>query len=1129
MASSSSYGRIIGGWTYDVFLSFRGEDTRNNFVDHLHTALVRNGIRVFKDDVMLHKGNQISSDLLTAIQESRFAVVVFSKSYANSSWCLDELTKIKDCQDSRGQTVLPIFYHVDPSDVRGQKRDFATAFQQHEEKFSQEMDKVNKWREALATAGNLSGWHISPNNGGESVFINEIVQKISGDIKPCGMENNLIDIEPRTNRLKSLLCMEATNEVRMLGIYGMGGMGKTTIARALFRRISNTFDGCSFVNDVREKGSSNRDICALQQKILKDMVHHDESNVIDPEVGAGTIQKRCGNKKVLLVLDDVDNFKQLEFLAARHDWFGVGSRIIITTRNESLLSDTDDKYKPAILLKDHAVQLFSRHAFREISPPEGYEELSDRVIHYSHGLPLALKVLGSFFRKKDAGVWESALNRLAKTPNKEIFDILKFSFDSLEDSEQKIFLDIACFFKGQDKEHVTRVLDSFDFDAAIGICTLIEKSLITISRGCIYMHDVLQEMGFEIVRKSYPNSRLRKHKEINDVITKNRELEAIEGICHYYWDEDEVEDKGFGGDVFEKMKNLRLLKTYGAFTSREPTFLPNELQWLKWNHYPFCYLPVASLRKLGGLELSHGSIQHLWKGYKSMPNLKFIHLKDLSSLETFPDVSGAPNVERLTLRECRNLVMLHQSLGTLRKLVYLKVSDCGSLQCLPSLIEMPLLETLDLSDCSSLEDFPEVSSGNEKLSVINLNGCSCIKVIPSSVCELKDLKSLHLHNCNDLQILPTELGNMGKLEVMQLGSLFGVLCSINSHDLTKLCCLRKLDLRGRRFGEEDFPSNFHEFSSLEELDLSRNLALIQLPASISHLSSLKHLKLNGCKQLQSIHGLPSSIQVLEAGYCVELQRIEDLTEKYLQLYKMWLPGCKRLLENQETARYLDKMLQQSLLKKCAATGHVFSIVVPGSKIPCWFEEKQDGDITSLKLPPKCDMDIMGFAVCGVMKRPWHYHIDISIHFKVGHNRISILESEVEVEVDNIDTSVEAMEESNMWIAYIPFSLFQEQMYDEFGGEDWSRFLEGNLMITMAQPWEDRSLISKKFVRCGAHLVYKDDVKWIQQQINTSSVTQYRPKSSFERNFDGWSEAGIVTSDPKPVPVRDGHIWPSLCR
>ena len=108
----------IGGWTYDVFLSFRGEDTRNSFVDHLHTTLVQRGVRVFKDDEMLRRGTPISSELLKAIEESRFAVVVFSENYANSSWCLDELGKIMECQDQMGQKVLPVFYHVDPSDVR---------------------------------------------------------------------------------------------------------------------------------------------------------------------------------------------------------------------------------------------------------------------------------------------------------------------------------------------------------------------------------------------------------------------------------------------------------------------------------------------------------------------------------------------------------------------------------------------------------------------------------------------------------------------------------------------------------------------------------------------------------------------------------------------------------------------------------------------------------------------------------------------------------------------------------------------------------------------------------------------------------------------------------------------------
>nr|XP_043633017.1 disease resistance protein RPV1-like [Erigeron canadensis] len=175
MASSSSISsssvvptRKKGGWTYDVFLSFRGEDTRNNFVDHLYAALVQKGIHTFKDDEMLGGGQPISEELVKAIKESRWAVVVFSKNYATSCWCLEELSYIMECQDQMGgqKKLLPVFYQVDPSDVRKQKGDYAAAFETHEDKFKDgEMDKVNKWRNALIAAANLSGQHILPDHG----------------------------------------------------------------------------------------------------------------------------------------------------------------------------------------------------------------------------------------------------------------------------------------------------------------------------------------------------------------------------------------------------------------------------------------------------------------------------------------------------------------------------------------------------------------------------------------------------------------------------------------------------------------------------------------------------------------------------------------------------------------------------------------------------------------------------------------------------------------------------------------------------------------------------------------------------------------------------------------------------
>ena len=155
MASDSSPFDL--GWTYDVFLSFRGEDTRYNFIDHLYDALVGKGIITFRDE-KLKRGEKIAPELLNAIEKSRSSIVVFSKTYADSRWCLDELAKIMECSRKYGQIVLPIFYHVDPSDVRKQTGRFGEAFTRYEENWK---NKVQSWREALTEAGNISGWHVN--------------------------------------------------------------------------------------------------------------------------------------------------------------------------------------------------------------------------------------------------------------------------------------------------------------------------------------------------------------------------------------------------------------------------------------------------------------------------------------------------------------------------------------------------------------------------------------------------------------------------------------------------------------------------------------------------------------------------------------------------------------------------------------------------------------------------------------------------------------------------------------------------------------------------------------------------------------------------------------------------------
>jgi hypothetical protein len=158
--SSSSSSSTHPNCIYDVFLSFRGEDTRKNFTDHLYFALTQAGINTFRDDNELQRGHDISSELLQAIQGSKISVIVFSRNYADSRWCLEELVKIMECRRTVRQLVLPIFYDVDPSDVRHQTGSFAQAFVEHEERYLMDIDKVLRWRRALIEAANLSGWDL---------------------------------------------------------------------------------------------------------------------------------------------------------------------------------------------------------------------------------------------------------------------------------------------------------------------------------------------------------------------------------------------------------------------------------------------------------------------------------------------------------------------------------------------------------------------------------------------------------------------------------------------------------------------------------------------------------------------------------------------------------------------------------------------------------------------------------------------------------------------------------------------------------------------------------------------------------------------------------------------------------
>ncbi|GKA65247.1 Toll/interleukin-1 receptor domain-containing protein, partial [Tanacetum coccineum] len=232
-------------------------------------------------------------------------------------------------------TAFPVFYDVEPTQVRNQYGPVGEAFSKHENK-----EAAGKWRDAMKELADLAGWELKATaNGDESKSIQIIVDDIfnkkystnlSADGKLVGMETRIRDV------LSSLEI--GTEDVRMIGIKGMGGGGKTTLARAVYDQISNHFEGKSFVDNVREVSKpSLSGLKKLQKQILKDVLNKQDISFGSVHDGKNMLKDMMSRRKTLVVLDDVDCIEQLEALAGEHNWFKSGSRLIITTRDEQVL------------------------------------------------------------------------------------------------------------------------------------------------------------------------------------------------------------------------------------------------------------------------------------------------------------------------------------------------------------------------------------------------------------------------------------------------------------------------------------------------------------------------------------------------------------------------------------------------------------------------------------------------------------------------------------------------------------------------------------------------------------------------------------------------------------------------
>ena len=377
----------------------------------------------------------------------------------------------------------------------------------------------------------------------ESKFIQEIVEEISYsklNRKPLSIARYPVGIN---NRVKTILSDIESNDAHMIGIYGPGGIGKTTITKAIFNRICDHFDGFCYLENFREKSRTNNGVIELQETFLFEILRDRNLKVGNKSRGINVIIERLSFKRIFLVFDDVDKWVHIENLLGGCDWFAFGSKIIITTRNKHLVATLGkcfSMHEVKELDQDETLELFSMHAFQS-NKPKDYLELANQVIQYTKGLPLALVIMGADLCGRTKLEWKSAIDKYERIPNKEIQNVLEISYEGLDEAEQDIFLDIACFFKGFHKKYVMDVLDSCDLHPIYGIQKLIDMCLITVDQyDKLSMHDLLQQMGKDIVRRESPQlpgerSRLRHYEDVLDVLTENTVciilIHFSKGIC----------------------------------------------------------------------------------------------------------------------------------------------------------------------------------------------------------------------------------------------------------------------------------------------------------------------------------------------------------------------------------------------------------------------------------------------------------------------------------------------------------------------------------------------------------------------------------------------------------------------
>ncbi|XP_052876346.1 disease resistance protein RUN1-like [Gossypium arboreum] len=592
----------------------------------------------------------------------------------------------------------------------------------------------------------------------ETEYIKDIVEYVikklmSGKFKSASAELVRIDDQKQT-----ILRLIEQEDSRLIGLWGQGGIGKTTLSDVIFNEICHEFEGKCFVLNVREKFKT-QGMESLRNELLSKLLNQ-EIHVDTPSIGSTLIQERLNNKRVLVVLDDINDSDQIDCFGVKQ--FGDGSKIIVTSRDRQVLKNggVDKIHEVKKLNRNDSLQLFPTFAFKQLNPAVDFQDLSNKFVEYAQGSPLALRVLGSKLYKKSRKEWESEVDKLKEYAQPKISQILRSSFDDLDELEKNVFLDIAIFFKGKLKKDVEKILNCCYKGAVCGISNLIDKCLLDskYEDERIFMHDMLEEMGKDIVCKESidpgKRSRLWSAKDVYQVLRYNKGINLIQGIK---LDISQIDNLRLHHSTFEGMIDLRVIFFYTSDTlwdkclaeklladQVDSVFLPDELRYLCWDYCPFKSLSGFNPKNLVVLKLSNGGMDHLWNDdeHQVLVNLREIVVVGCKNLRKIPSLLGAINLERLDCSDCKNLVEL-PCLNHLASLKRLQLKGCHKLKKLPEIPNNYPFLVLQESEIEEVPDSIEHLIGLKSLNLMN----SKVKKVSRNISKLESLSGLTLSHC----------------------------------------------------------------------------------------------------------------------------------------------------------------------------------------------------------------------------------------------------------------------------------------------------------------------------------------------------------------------------------------------